>query len=108
MPNPVSLQQICFVVILGVAFWLLLTERLRNDLVAILIIIALYLTRVLSPAEALAGFSSEPAIVIAAIFVLSSALHQTGLSETFGAWVGLGGFYYAGDGAGHCDQSSAY
>ncbi len=95
MSNLLNLQQLYFVIILSAAFLLLLTERLRNDLVAILIIIALSLTRVLSPAEALAGFSSEPAIVIAAIFVLSSALHQTGLSETFGAWVGrLAGHSY--------------
>ncbi|MBS1810844.1 MAG: anion permease [Acidobacteria bacterium] len=89
-------QQLSFLIILIGAFLLLLTEKLRNDLVAILIILALYLTRVLSPTEALAGFSSEPAIVIAAIFVLSSALHQTGVSETFGVWIGrLAGHSYS-------------
>lgn len=83
-----NLQQVCFLIILITAFLLLLTERLRNDLVAVLIILALYLTGVLSATEAVSGFSSEPAMVIAGIFVLSAALHQTGLSETFGAWVG--------------------
>src|SRR5207248_10327720 len=37
---------------------------------------------------ALAGFSSEPAIVVAAIFVLRPALHQTGLSDMIGGWIG--------------------
>ena len=81
-------QQICFLVILVIAFILFLTEWLRNDLVAILIVLALYVTRVLTPAEALSGFSSEPAIVIAGIFVLSGALHATGLSDTLGGWIG--------------------
>lgn len=81
-------QQIAFLAILLVAFILFLTEWLRNDVVAIMVVLALYLTRVLTPAEALSGFSSEPAIVIAGIFVLSGALHLTGLSDTLGSWIG--------------------
>ena len=80
--------QISFLIILVLAFAVLLTERLRNDLVAILIILALAITRLLSPAEALSGFGSEAAVVVAAIFVLSGGLHQTGLSDTIGAWIG--------------------
>jgi di/tricarboxylate transporter len=83
-----SPQQILFLLILIVAILLFITEWIRTDLVAVLIVIALYLTRVLDPKEALAGFSSEPAIVIAGIFVLSGALHVTGLSDTIGAWIG--------------------
>src|SRR3954453_444703 len=72
-----TVQQVIFFVILVVAFGLLLTEKLRNDLVAILIILALAITGVLKPSEALAGFGSEAAIVVAAIFVLSAGLQQT-------------------------------
>jgi di/tricarboxylate transporter len=78
-------QQLSFFTILVVAFVLLLTEWLRNDLVALLIILALALSHVLPPEEALAGFASEPAIV-----VLSSALERTGLSDTIGGWIGRG------------------
>ena len=81
-------EQLTFFVILLVAFALLITEKLRNDLVAVLIVLALAGTGLLSPADALAGFSSEPALVVAAIFVMSAALHQTGLSETVGGWIG--------------------
>jgi di/tricarboxylate transporter len=77
-----------FFVILAVAFGLLTTERIRSDIVAVLIILALAVSGLLKPAEALAGFGSEPAIVVAAIFVLSGALHSTGLSETIGSWIG--------------------
>jgi di/tricarboxylate transporter len=83
-----SVQQLSFLAILVVAFGLLVTEWLRNDLVAILIVLALAITRVLKPSEALAGFSSEAAVVAAAIFVLSAGLHHTGLAETIGGWIG--------------------
>ncbi len=83
-----TVQHVTFFIILIAAFVLLLTGRLRNDLVAILIILSLALTGLLSPEEALAGFSSEPAIVVAAIFVLTGALELTGVSETLGHWIG--------------------
>ena len=88
LPGDLTTQQLSFFVILIVAFGLLVTERLRNDIVAVLIVLALYATHVLKPKQALSGFSSEPAIVVAAIFVLTGALHHTGLSETIGAWIG--------------------
>ena len=53
-----TIQQISLFAILIVAFGLLLTERLRNDVVAVLIVLALYLTRVLQAEDALAVFSS--------------------------------------------------
>jgi di/tricarboxylate transporter len=87
---PVNLnpQQIVFLTILVIAFFFFLTEWIRNDLVAVMIVLALYLTRLLTPAEALSGFSSEPAMVIAGIFVLSGALHGTGLSDKLGNSIG--------------------
>jgi len=88
MLDRLSGQQVIFFAILLIAFGLLITERLRNDLVAVLIILALAITSVLQPDEALAGFSSEPAIVVAGIFVLSDALHHTGLSDLIGGWIG--------------------
>ncbi|HEX3084532.1 MAG TPA: SLC13 family permease, partial [Pyrinomonadaceae bacterium] len=81
-------QQIAFFVILIIALALFVTEWIRTDVVAVLVVIALYVTRVLKPEEALSGFSSEPAIVIAGIFVLTGALHATGLSDRLGDWIG--------------------
>jgi di/tricarboxylate transporter len=80
--------QLTFFAILLGAFALLVTEWLRNDVVAVLIVLALGGTGLLTPAEALAGFSSEPAIVVVSIFVLSGALHQTGVSGAIGRWIG--------------------
>jgi di/tricarboxylate transporter len=84
----VSGTELAFFVILISSFGLLVSERLRNDLVALLIVLSLTVTGVLKPAEALAGFASEPAIVVAAIFVLSAGMHRTGLGDTLGRWIG--------------------
>jgi len=79
--------QILLLVILGASIVLLSAEWIRVDLSAILIILALSLSRVLTPEEALSGFSSEPAILVASVFVMSGALFRTGLTERFGAWI---------------------
>lgn len=84
----VNPQQLWFLVILVAALVLFITEWIRTDVVAMLIVIALYVTRVLKADEALAGFSSEPAIVVAGIFVLSGALHVTALSDKIGNLIG--------------------
>ena len=81
-------QQVIYLAILVAAIGVLMTERLRNDVVAVLIIVALAATRVLKPDEAVAGFASEPAVVVAGIFVMTGALYQTGVSETIGNWIG--------------------
>ncbi|MCF8790677.1 SLC13 family permease, partial [Xanthomonas campestris pv. campestris] len=67
-------QQLVFLVILVVALVLFISEKLRVDLVAMLATLALTLTGILTPTQALSGFSSEPAIIVAAVFVLSAGL----------------------------------
>ena len=79
-----EVHQLYLLVILIGAVILLFTEWIRVDLTAILIILALSITGVLEPQDALSGFSSEPAILLATIFVLSGALYHTGLSEQLG------------------------
>ena len=81
-------HQLSFLLILVIACVLLVTERLRNDLVAVLTILALAITGVLTPTEALSGFGSEPALVVVSIFVISAAFHQTGLAERIGEKIG--------------------
>ncbi|MBK8906005.1 MAG: SLC13 family permease [Anaerolineaceae bacterium] len=83
-----TLQQIILLLMLAVVFVLLLTERIRIDITAVLIIVALAAFRLLTPEEALSGFSSEPAIVVAAVFVLSAGWFHTGLSDRLGSLIG--------------------
>jgi di/tricarboxylate transporter len=84
MPNGIEANQIYLFIILVGAIVLLFTEWIRIDLTAVLIIVALGLTGVLEPEAALSGFSSEPAILLAAVFVMNGALYHTGLSEQMG------------------------
>lgn len=84
MLNGIELNQIYLFIILVGAIVLLFTEWIRIDLTAMLIIVVLGLTGILEPEAALSGFSSEPAILLAAVFVLNGALYHTGLSERLG------------------------
>ena len=81
-------QQVIFLVILAAALALLVTEWIRLDLTGVLIVAALAASGLLSPSEALSGFSSEPAILLASMFVLSGGLSHTGLTERLGGWIG--------------------
>ena len=87
MPE-VSAEQAVFLAILVVAIGLLITERLRPDMVAVLVILALAYSHTLSTDEAFSGLKSEPAVVIACMFVLSAGLQNTGLSDFAGRWIG--------------------
>ncbi|HYM85244.1 MAG TPA: SLC13 family permease, partial [Pseudoxanthomonas sp.] len=82
-----ELQQIIFLVILAATLALFVSEKLRVDVVAMLALLALTLTGILGPKDALSGFSSEPAIIVAAVFVLSAGLSATGITERIGAGI---------------------
>jgi di/tricarboxylate transporter len=58
--------------------------RLRADTVAILVVLALMLSRVLTPQESLAGFGNPVVILIAAIFIVGEALVNTGVAHRLG------------------------
>ncbi|OHE84013.1 MAG: potassium transporter TrkA [Lysobacterales bacterium RIFOXYD1_FULL_69_11] len=83
-----DLPQILFLLILAGALYLFVSERLRVDVTAMLTLLALVLTGVLDSQQALSGFASEPAIIIAAVFVISGGLAATGITERIGQWIG--------------------
>ena len=82
------IDQLIFGLILGGGLYLFISEKLRVDVTAMLILLALVLTGVLDTKQALSGFSSEPAIIVAAVFVISGGLAATGISERLGQWIG--------------------
>src|SRR5438477_11497216 len=71
-------------VILAAALILLLTDKLPSDLVALLVVVALGVTGVLTPQEAFSGFSRSAVITIIAIFVLTESLQRTGVTDQVG------------------------
>lgn len=70
--------------ILAVSIALLLSDRLRADLVALLTVIALGLTGILTSQEVFSGFSRSAVITILAIFILAEGLRRTGVTEQVG------------------------
>lgn len=69
---------------LSMAAVLFATNCLRSDLVAILVILALILSGVLTVDEALAGFSEPVVLVIAVMFIIGEALLHTGITQSMG------------------------
>ena len=78
-------QLVLTLVILVVAVALFLSERLRADLVALLVVVALGVAGILTPREAFSGFASSAVVTIVSIFVLTEALRITGITERAGA-----------------------
>ncbi len=70
--------------ILLAAVVLFVTERLRVDVVALGVVVALMLTGILSTPEALAGFSNAAVLTIASLFVVGGAVTRTGLAGEIG------------------------
>lgn len=74
-------DQIVLVLIILGATTLFLTRWLSTEVTSLLIIVALGLTGLLSPEQALSGFSSTAMVTVAAMFILSAGLLRTGALE---------------------------
>jgi di/tricarboxylate transporter len=66
--------------ILAVTIALFLSDRFRLDLIALLAVLGLMLSGVLTTDEALAGFSDNTVLIIAGLFVVGGGLLRTGVS----------------------------
>jgi di/tricarboxylate transporter len=72
------------IAILLMAVVLFVTEKLRMDLVALLVLAALSLTGLVTPAQALSGFSSPAVVTVWAMFIISGGLAVTGVAQILG------------------------
>ena len=57
---------------------LFISEKLRIDAIAVLVLVSLTLLNLISPAQALSGFSNPATITVAAMFVLAAGLQNSG------------------------------
>lgn len=73
--------------ILAIAIILFVTEIIRIDLVALLVLVSLALTGLVQPEQALSGFSNPAVITVWAMFILSAGLSRTGVSSIIGKQV---------------------
>ena len=73
--------------ILLISLVLFITEKVRMDVVALMVLVALAFTKSVTPNEAVAGFSNSAVITVWAMFILSAGLTETGVAGMIGKQV---------------------
>jgi di/tricarboxylate transporter len=82
-----SMDILMVFVILGTAVTFLVTEWIPMEVTALLVLGTVALTGLISPGEALAGFSNPAVVTVWAVFVLSGGLTRTGVANIIGRFV---------------------
>ncbi len=83
-------------IILGVSLVLFVSEKVRMDVTALIVLGALVVTGLVSPEDAVAGFANGAVIAVWAMFILSDGLTRTGIANAIGRTV----LRFAGTGQG--------
>ncbi len=68
-------------IILGLTVAMFIVGKIRSDIVALCALTTLLISGILTPEEALAGFSSTVVIMMVGLFVVGGAILQTGLAK---------------------------
>ncbi len=76
--DTVTIKAVVTLLILAAAMYGFVSEKLAPDVTALLALLALLLTGVLTPYEAFSGFSHPATISVAAVLVLSAGVERTG------------------------------
>jgi di/tricarboxylate transporter len=80
-----SLPELTLIIVLFATVALIISGRVRPDLVGLMLIVGLPLTGIISPEEALSGFSRSAVITIIGLFIISQALEDTGIIQWIAA-----------------------
>jgi di/tricarboxylate transporter len=73
--------------VIVVAAGLMASNRMRFDLIALLVVLALMLSGVLTVGEALSGFGSPVVILVAGLLVVGEMLNRTGAARAVGDFI---------------------
>lgn len=76
-----SLDNLLILLILGGSVILFITEKLRVDVVAMLVLLALIATGLITVEEAFSGFASPAVVTVWAVFIISGALSVSGVAD---------------------------
>ena len=79
-----SITIILVFIIILCAVILFATEKISVDLVAITVMAALIVLGIISPIEAISGFSNQATVTVAAMFIISAGLFKTGAVNYLG------------------------
>src|SRR5215475_4091195 len=72
---------------LAAAIAMFVINRPRMDAVALLVLVTMPFTGIVTMNEALAGFADPTIILIAALFVIGESLVRTGVARRLGDWL---------------------
>jgi len=72
-------------IIIGIALVLFITEKVRVDIVGLGVMVSLALFGLITPSEALSGFSSPAVVTVWAVLILSAGLSRTGVANLIGS-----------------------
>jgi di/tricarboxylate transporter len=67
--------------ILGIAVVLFVSEKLRVDVIAMMVLVALVLTGLVTTEEAFSGFASPAVITVWSVFIVSGGLTRSGVAD---------------------------
>jgi di/tricarboxylate transporter len=82
--NTFGFDNIILITVVVGAMALFVTEKLRVDVVALLVLVVLVISGLIKPNQALSGFANPATATVAAMFVLSAGLARTGLVDWLG------------------------
>jgi di/tricarboxylate transporter len=80
----VNHQLLVVLSLLGICVALFIANKPRMDVVALIALVTLSLTGILTVSEALAGFSDSSVVLIGALFVVGEGLVRTGIANRIG------------------------
>lgn len=80
--------EILFVfVLLFITIGLFIWDRIRMDIVAMMVVVTLAVSGVITPAETVSGFGQSLVVMIAGLFVVGEGLFRTGVAAAVGNWI---------------------
>ncbi|MBN1668316.1 MAG: anion permease, partial [Anaerolineales bacterium] len=82
-----TLDNWIILVILGVSLLLFISEKIRVDLVALMVLVSLVLTGLISPEDAFSGFASPAVITVWAVFIISGGLTRSGVADVLARFI---------------------
>jgi di/tricarboxylate transporter len=71
--------------IIAIAVFLFATEKLRVDIIALLVLLSITLIGLVTPEQAFSGFSNPAVITVWAVYIVSGGLFRTGVADIIGA-----------------------
>ncbi len=74
-------------IVLAATITLFITERIRVDVIAIMVMLALAWLRLLTPAEAFSGLASNAVVAVAAVMIMGHGIERSGVTRRIARFI---------------------